>query len=118
MKRLFVLLVIISFLLCGCQIKGDNVSNSASDIKIVLPDDDTVNGYRKTQSELTDSSDDTASTASSVENNGFYVNTKTMKFHKPNCVYAQKGSENGIWRDADYEQLVNEGLIPCKKCKP
>ena len=118
MKRLFILLLCAFILMlgCGCRDKQTD-DDTSSDIQVVLPLDDTVNGYRQEgiKEKLRGDSGDTEQ---SEETEGYYVNTKTKKFHKLSCTYAKKGSQNGIWRDADRDSLISEGYFPCSKCEP
>lgn len=50
---------------------------------------------------------------------GKYVASKNSnKFHKPECMWAQKiKSENQVWFNSRQE-AINKGYIPCKVCKP
>lgn len=119
MKKFFVILfcVLTLTLVCGCENVKETNSGNTSEITVILPLDDTVNGYR--QDEIKDSTQDSDTNVDvDVQSDGYYVNTKTKKFHKLSCIYAQKGSENGIWSESDRDTLINEGHLPCSKCKP
>jgi len=115
MKKLLILFlaVLILTISCGCRESSTSTDDASSDIKIIFPLDDTVNGYRQEGiKEKLESSNGTD------EIDGYYVNTKTKKFHKLSCTYAQKGSQNGVWQQSDRDTLINEGFSPCSKCTP
>lgn len=117
MKKLLVLFLtfLIFFSVCGCKEHKTTPDDTSSQIKIVLPKDDTVNGYRQEGvSSLLNSTD----SSDNLENGNYYVNSKTKKFHKSTCYYAKAGSQNGSWSKSSRESLLNEGYSPCSKCSP
>lgn len=114
MKKLPVLFLtfIFIFSLCGCKEAKDENKDTVAPIEIVLPTDDTVNGYRQ---------DDISSMLNSdnpSESGNYYVNSKTKKFHKSSCYYAKTGSQNGSWSQSSRESLLDDGYSPCSKCLP
>lgn len=117
MKKLLVLFLTFIFLLslCGCKETKDENKDTVAPIEIVLPTDDTVNGYRQDDiSSLLNS--DTA--AENIEGGNYYVNSKTKKFHKSTCYYAKTGSQYGSWSQSSRESLLSDGYSPCSKCTP
>lgn len=117
MKKLLVLLLsfLLVFIVSGCGQVKDTDDDTASKIKIVLPADDTVNGYRQ---DNTSSVIEASEAEVGTESGNYYVNTKTKKFHKSTCYYAKTGSQNGEWSDSDKQTLLSEGYSPCAKCSP
>ncbi|MBE6733019.1 MAG: hypothetical protein E7561_03380 [Ruminococcaceae bacterium] len=116
MKKFLLLLVLTGVIICLCSCKENNTEkqNTASDFKIIMPKDDSVNGY-KTGNPLTEQSDNYYKPSSS---DGYFINTSTKKFHLYECTYAKRGSANGSDTNKSRDQLLNEGYSPCKKCNP
>lgn len=49
----------------------------------------------------------------------YVANTKSMKFHKPNCPSVEKiASYNRYDYSGSRDELVNAGYVPCKSCNP
>ena len=48
----------------------------------------------------------------------YYANTKTHKFHRPDCIYAEKLSDVNARLEKDKEVLLLDGYSPCGKCNP
>jgi endonuclease YncB( thermonuclease family) len=49
----------------------------------------------------------------------YYIgNSKSLRFHRPECIYAKKISAKNRCRFMDYNQAAWEGLSPCKRCRP
>ncbi len=123
MKKFLLLLVLTGVIICLCSCKENKAEkqNTASDFKIIMPTDDSVNGY-KTGNSLTEQSGDNNSYNNSSNQNssadGYFINTSTKKFHLYECTYAKRGSANGSDTNKSRDQLLNDGYSPCKKCNP
>ncbi len=61
-----------------------------------------------------------SNTSNSGTESGTYIfNTKTMKFHRPDCDSVKSiKSENREEYTGEREKLINEGYEACKSCKP
>lgn len=60
-----------------------------------------------------------SSGASGTESGTYILNTKTMKFHRPDCDSVKSiKSENREEYTGEREKLINEGYEACKSCKP
>ena len=68
---------------------------------------------------VSDENDDRIDSGVSPEDASYVVNTKTDKFHEPDCRFAEDINEqNRVYTDLSKEELVLEGYSPCKICKP
>ena len=58
--------------------------------------------------------------SAAVQSEVTYVgNANTKKFHKSSCYSAsQISKENYVEFTCDRDDVVNQGYVPCKKCKP
>lgn len=57
--------------------------------------------------------------ASGTESGTYILNTKTMKFHRPDCDSVKSiKAENREEYTGEREKLINEGYEACKSCKP
>ena len=124
MKKLLLLLVLVPVVvcLCSCGEQTADTKTSASEFTVILPKDDTVNGYR-TKKPLTEQEDNTSSdnknnTSNQSHSDGYFINTSTKKFHSQSCRYAKQGSKNGKNVTQSRQELVNQGYSPCKVCNP
>ena len=51
--------------------------------------------------------------------NTYILNNWSKKFHKPSCEYAQQISEkNKLVFTCTRQEVIDQGYIPCKVCKP
>lgn len=67
--------------------------------------------------EQTESTDQTDKTESAED--GFALNTKTKKFHRPDCASVQKiNSENKAVSTETRDSLIRQGYAPCGNCNP
>ena len=107
-------IIILSFFLCGCGEEKDKTA-SEPDTKVIInmPEDDTVNGYRK-QKVQTEKTNETKK----IFNGTYYVNKNSKKFHFTYCSYASKISDENLFVSDNREQLISEGYSPCSSCKP
>lgn len=63
-------------------------------------------------------STDQIKTETKAETGNYLRNSNSMKFHKPNCRWAQKISpKNMVWFETR-EEAINAGYQPCKVCNP
>ena len=130
-KRLSVIILVISALLCGCSANAENFSDKDCGVIINMPADGTVNGYRKPGASAVAAdngnnempniipAEDTviaSDTATAAQN---YCGNKNSKvFHKSDCTFARNISdENRVFLSSRDEFIAN-GYTPCKKCNP
>lgn len=65
------------------------------------------------------SSGSTVSKTSDSESGTYILNTKTMKFHRPDCTSVEKiKAENKEEYTGKRSKLIEEGYEACKSCKP
>ena len=118
---IFILLILLTF--AGC--KSENTV-SEEPVKINMPEDDSVNGYRLKESENTNyntidadkvavQSDKTAK----PDSKAIYCANKNSKiFHKSTCKSVKSIKEENKFFSSDKEGLTKDGYKPCKQCKP
>lgn len=105
MKKVIICICCI-FMLCGCAegYKGDTNTQSAAEVTVTAPKDNSVNGYR---TPITD------------EGNEIYIaNSSSKKFHTPSCSYATKMKAENKREYSSRQRLIAEGYEPCKSCNP
>ena len=124
MKKLLclVLSIIILFSLCGCNLYNtDNTSSVQNNDQIIIkqPTDNSVNGYRISDSK-NESNMDFTDTQSKVEDKTvlYYANTNTKKFHLKSCGSASNISNENLYICEDRQKLIDGGYSPCNRCKP
>ena len=69
-----------------------------------------IDGYFKKDNKKDDNKNDDVSI--------YYANTKTHKFHRPDCIYAKNLSDANARLEKDKEVLLLDGYSPCAKCNP
>ena len=52
------------------------------------------------------------------DNPKYLGNSYTLKFHYPDCQWAEKISESNLIEFKSRQEAVNNGYDPCKVCKP
>ncbi|MBR5817436.1 MAG: hypothetical protein IKY62_02205 [Clostridia bacterium] len=124
MKKLLCLVLsfVILFSLCGCNpSKPDNTSSAQNNDQIVIkqPTDNSVNGYRVSDSK-NESNLDFTDTQSKAEDTVilYYANTSTKKFHLKSCGSASTISNQNLYICEDRQELIDGGYSPCNRCKP
>jgi micrococcal nuclease len=48
----------------------------------------------------------------------YWVNTKSQKFHRPECQWARRIRPDNLRKTVDRQQLIQDGYQPCKACRP
>lgn len=123
MKRTLTLIFTILIILCLCGCDKDNNDSIKTPVKINLPKDNTVNGYKNENSA---SDDKTASkiTTENIQINenvkaySYWGNKNSKKFHKANCSSFKNTKEENIVFFNTRNEFVSYGYNPCKICKP
>ncbi len=115
------LLIILSF--SACNLKNEDNANSSSvadEIVIKQPTDNSVNGYRvsDSQNESVPDFTDTQSTPKENTVTLYYANTNTKKFHLKSCGSASTISNENLYICEDRQELIDSGYSPCARCKP
>lgn len=106
MRRLFLLIILLTVILSGCDNSNTNIINSQDEVSVVLPDDETaatVNGYFIPPNE---------------DEIRYYGNIISKKFHEKDCVWVSKTDKINLKEFVDRNEPIKEGYIPCKICKP
>ncbi len=126
MKKILSLILIVCFILCGCS--SASTSSEREEVKINIPKDSTVNGYRvssKTSSatEMPDviKADDVGVINSQSIQTSFekYCGNKNSKvFHRPDCTSISKTKEENRVYFKSREECVSSGYKPCGRCNP
>ena len=120
MKRIFYLIIVLAIIFCGCANKANDNVTQKSPIKINMPKDNTVNGYRNQDTDMPDIIDsqtvmpqgDTNLTIS------YCGNKNSKKFHRPSCTLSQKINDENLYICDSLEELIEGGYEPCKRCNP
>lgn len=132
MKRIAVLLLIVLLITGTTGCFGGKTANQKESVKINMPKDNTVNGYRLNSSkeESNNSSTVTAdkvtvdSETQSDKNNTdsiktmYCANIKSKVFHKSDCSLVINMKDENKFYLSYRNELINDGYIPCKKCNP
>ena len=129
MKRILSLILLVSFLLCGCSYKN-NTPKEETKIVINLPKDNTVNGYRtdKVASAVVSMPDkikaeDTAIAENETNaNNGISKelcgNKNSKVFHSSSCGSVTKMKDNNKIYFKNRNEFISNGYKPCSRCNP
>lgn len=133
-KSLSILLIVLVLLIpIGCE--SITLTESRAEIKINMPKDDTVNGYRTESVAVNNSntipadkvgveSQKPSKTSSEVKGSSFAehiqycANTNSKIFHKTDCGSAKNLKEENKYITSNREELMLDGYTPCKKCNP
>ncbi len=116
MKRI-VLIICCLLLLSGCKSQTAELPNE--DIKINLPTDDTVNGYRNEDYESDDLIPQDEVSVVTPNNTITYCGNKNSKvFHKLNCSSVSNMKESNKVYFTSKEEYLQNGYSACKKCNP
>ena len=125
MKRILCLvlslLITLSFSACNSKNSNNTISSSAADeIVIKQPTDNSVNGYRVSDSQNESEPNFTDTQSSPKENTVtlYYANTNTKKFHLKSCGSASIISNENLYICEDRQELIDSGYSPCNRCKP
>lgn len=129
MKRILLLILVFSVLLCGCSLIGTEKTASSAQITVNMPKDNTVNGYRKSYASSLSagmpdsiSADNTAVGESVVQSQAKtkdYCGNKNSKiFHKSSCgsVSSMKDENKIYFKNRD--EFITNGYKPCSRCSP
>ena len=132
-KSLSILLIVLILLIpIGCS--SNNTTESRDEIKINMPKDNTVNGYR-TKPILDDNGNIVSADRVGVESSKspstsktqapsfneqiqYCVNINSKTFHKTDCGSAKNLKEENKYITSNRDELINDGYNPCKKCNP
>lgn len=119
MKKLLAiaLSLLLTLAFSGCSTKS-NENQSKTPITINMPDDNTVNGYRK---ENSNESKIVTSSIVVTENTQSYSlggNKNSKKFHKVGCSSFKKTKESNKVYYKTRDEFINKNYTPCKICNP
>lgn len=131
MKRFLslVLCSILCFTATACSNQNDDKAETASEVVVNLPADDTVNGYRvesktsDTQSSMPNTISGSGVSVGSINTNtdntskDYCGNKNSKVFHKSSCSSVSSMKDENKYY-ADRETLLNEGYKACGKCNP
>ncbi len=115
MKRFLALFIsiLLVFTLSGCQTKDTAVNKTP--VKINLPTDDSVNGYRKNNSEI---KTETIIVNETTTSYSYCGNKNSKKFHKASCSSLKNTKEENKVFYKTKEEFISNNYSPCKKCNP
>lgn len=124
MKRIFALVICVFFIfLTGCNQNSNPPERDA--VKINMPADNSVNGYRVSKPETNGMPDIIAGSNTSVgtveQNNSdaeYCANKNSKVFHKSTCGSVEDMKEENRAYYSDRDQLIKNGYSPCKRCNP
>ncbi len=119
MRKLVVICLMILFCLCGCE----NQPTERTDVKINLPKDDTVNGYRLEKEEMPDTISKIEVSVSENNNNNTVSaelcgNKNSKIYHKSSCSSAKKMLDSNKVYYKTTSEFEENGYKACKKCNP
>lgn len=114
MKKFIILLLctVFVFSFCGCKTKKTIDKES---VKINLPKDDSVNGYRiesDTKDGVLSESSQTVTTIS------YFGNKNSKKFHISGCEAAKNTKTKNKVTYETRKEFIENGYTPCKYCNP
>ncbi len=115
MKKFLALLIslLLVFSFCGCKSKDTNVAKTP--IKVNLPTDNRVNGYRKTDSNIKEGSIILNETTETYK---YFGNKNSKKFHKASCSALKNTKDENKVFYKTREEFVEYNYVPCKMCNP
>lgn len=129
MKKPIALLLLLTVMLSGCSASG--TTSEKEKVKINLPKDNTVNGYRletKDNRSYGDRIVDAdkvavesgyeASSGNDSQSTMYCANINSKVFHKSDCSSAKKAKEENKLYSKNRTQLIEDGYTPCKQCNP
>lgn len=129
MKKPFVYILVICLLIvcAGCGNKAENPDDLSS--IVVLPDEitaQTVNGYKKTESEPGSSQivvsfpkfNPTVEGHTTPQSATYYGNKNSKKFHKADCTSVPSIKQSNLTVFHSRSDAVDAGYAPCGKCNP
>lgn len=113
MKRILALLIIfiISLTICGCK----NTNIEKTPIKVNLPTDNSVNGYRETNSNIEEGSIILNETTETYK---YFGNKNSKKFHKASCSALKSTKDENKVFYKTREEFISYNYVPCKMCNP
>ncbi len=118
MRKSVVICLMILFCLCGCK----KQPTERKDIKINLPKDNTVNGYRLKKEEMPDT---ISKIEVSVNENNIVThsaelcgNKNSKVYHKSSCSSAKKMLDSNKVYYKTTSEFEDNGYKPCKRCNP
>ncbi len=118
---------ILSYLICfaiilsfsGCKNKQDK-----EPIKINMPKDNTVNGYKNENINTgdifngTEINTDSITVTEKTESYKYFGNTNSKKFHKVSCKSFKNTNKENITYYKTKDEFLKNNYIPCKICNP
>ncbi len=119
MKKILLLFVLIILILSGCANSGNTMPQKEA-VKINLPQDDKVNGYRNEDYISSDKiSWDDITIGDKISTENLYCGNKnSKKLHKISCgALKNTKEENKVYYNTK-EEYINLGYSPCQICKP
>lgn len=103
--------------LSGSEISADETEGTDTDISADETAEDTA--MDETTYADTDISEEESDAEGTSGQQEYVLNTRTMKFHYPDCSSVSKMSDaNKETVTASREELINEGYSPCGNCNP
>ena len=132
MKKFLVFLTIVFVTLSASGCSDAETASSNGPVKINLPKDNTVNGYRLEENDdvtadgetvnaenVTVESADSKTDRNITDTKAKYcANIKSKVFHKADCSSVKKMQEESKFYLSDRNQLIEDGYTPCKQCEP
>lgn len=123
MRKLILPIIICIFitLFSGCTAKK---TENFNEVKINMPKDNSVNGYRTESSKNSypntiEGSSVIAGNVSQDTNSYTYCGNKNSKvFHKKSCSSVKTIKEENYIYFSSREEFINKKYTPCKKCNP
>lgn len=105
--------IILIFSFCGCQSKDNMIEKTP--IKVNLPTDDSVNGYRNSDSNVNIGNFIIKET---TENYKYFGNKNSKKFHKASCSALKNTKEENKVFYKTKDEFIKYNYSPCKICNP
>ncbi len=114
MRKLFVILLCLCFVVISGCTEFDIENNSHKDIEVMLPSGSTQNGS------LPDSidKDDVGVEVPKPIVKNFVGSKTTKKVHLTSCTWAQKINDDNKVYYSSYNEFLENGYIACKSCNP
>lgn len=135
MKKIISVILILCFviLLSGCSANSEktNETQTKETVKINLPKDDTVNGYREKDAEKDYNESSMPNQINKNETNviseissndptssSYCANKNSKVFHSISCGSVTDMKEKNKLYSSDRNALISQGYHPCDRCKP
>ncbi len=119
MKRFFALFFAILFVFAFSGCENKKTEDKKTPITINLPKDNTVNGYRNSESKPSANlTTDSITVTENTQSYTYWGNKNSKKFHKVSCSSFKSTKDTNKVYYKSRDEFVTRGYEGCKMCNP